>query len=105
MVVRTFVLGVALIAGGTVNADSLRCGSKLVNESATVNELIQKCGQPQSRNVEKEDQYAMNPNTGARTKTGLQTVKERWIYKPTPGALPMAVQIVDGRIVSISRAD
>lgn len=102
---RSFILGAALLAGAAVHADSLRCGSKLVSESATVAELTQKCGQPQSRDVVKEDQYATNPNNGARVKTGLQTVKERWIYKPTPGALPMAVQIVDGKIVSISRAD
>jgi len=102
---RLFVLGVALSAIPAVQADSLRCGNKLVNESATVGELLQKCGQPQDRKVEKEDQYAQNPTNGARYKTGLQTVKERWIYKPTPGALPMAVEIVDGKIVSISRAD
>jgi hypothetical protein len=38
-------------------------------------------------------------------KTGLQTVKERWIYQPSSRALPMAVQIVDGKIISITRAD
>jgi hypothetical protein len=101
--VGMFVLGTAL-SGGVVQADSMRCGSKLVNESATVDELVKKCGQPQDRKIETEDAYALNPN-GARVKTGAQTVKERWIYRPTPGTLPMAVQIVDGKIVSITRAD
>jgi hypothetical protein len=94
----------ALSSSALVQADSMRCGNKLVNESVTLAELIQKCGQPQDRKIKKEDQYAINPN-GARVKTGLQTVKERWIYQPSPGALPMAVLIVDGKIVSISRAD
>jgi hypothetical protein len=98
----TFVL--ALASSAVVHADSMRCGNKIVSESATLDELVTKCGQPQSRDVEKEDVYALNPN-GARVKTGGQTVKERWIYRPTPGALPMAVQIVDGKIVSISRAE
>lgn len=95
---------VALGFSAVVHADSMRCGNKVVSESATPAELVTKCGQPQSRDVEKEDVYAINPN-GARVKTGGQTVKERWIYRPTPGALPMAVQIVDGKIVSISRAE
>jgi hypothetical protein len=94
----------ALGFSAVVHADSMRCGNKVVSESATLAELVTKCGQPQSRDVEKEDVYAINPN-GARVKTGGQTVKERWIYRPTPGALPMAVQIVDGKIVSISRAE
>lgn len=88
-----------------VHADSMRCGNKIVSESATLAELTTKCGQPQDRNVEKEDVYATNPNNGARVKTGAQTIKERWIYRPTPGALPMAVQIVDGKIISITRAE
>jgi hypothetical protein len=94
----------ALASSAAAHADSLRCGNKIVSESATLDELVKKCGQPQDRNVEKEDVFAINPN-GARVKTGAQTVKERWIYRPTPGALPMAVQIVDGKIVSIARAD
>src|SRR5687768_357486 len=101
--VGMFILGVALTGSAIVHAESLRCGKWVVNESATLDELTKKCGQPQDRNVQTEDNYAINPN-GARVKTGAQTVKERWIYRPTPGALPMAVLIVDGKIVSISRA-
>jgi len=100
--VVTLVL--ALAASAVVHADSMRCGTKIVSESATLDELVKKCGQPQDRKIEKEDVYAINPN-GARVKTGGQTVRERWIYKATPGALPMAVEIVDGKIVSITRAD
>jgi len=103
---RLVLVGMLLVlsSAAVVQADSMRCGNKLVSESTTLGELIQKCGQPQDRTVETEDQYAINPN-GARVKTGLQTVKERWIYQASPRALPMAVQIVDGKIVSITRAD
>jgi len=101
--VGTILLGAAL-SSPAVQADSMRCGKWIVNESATLNELTTKCGQPKSRTVDTEDQYAINPN-GARVKTGVQTVKERWIYQPSPGALPMAVQIVDGKIVAIFRAE
>jgi hypothetical protein len=99
-----FLVGVALLGSPVVQADSLRCGSRIVSESATLDELIQKCGHPKDRKIDKEDNYAINPN-GARVKTGAQTVKERWIYQASPQALPMAVQIVDGKIISISRAE
>jgi hypothetical protein len=102
--VGTLFVGVALAGSAVVQADSMRCGNKIVNESVTLAELVTKCGQPQDRQVSQEDNYAINPN-GARVKTGSQTVKERWLYRPTPGALPMAVQIVDGKIISITRAD
>lgn len=102
--VSTLLFSVALANSAVVQADSMRCGSRIVDESVTVAELLQKCGQPQERNIEKEDNYALNPN-GARVKTGTQTVKERWIYQPSSRALPMAVQIVDGKIMSITRAD
>jgi len=103
-VVGTFVMIAAFAGSAAVHADTMRCGNKIVNETATLDELLAKCGQPQDRQVTKEDVYAINPN-GARVKTGGQTVKERWVYRPTPGALPMAVQIVDGRVVSIARVE
>ena len=109
MAVRLQVLGAVFLMveagmGNTAWADSMRCGKWIVNESVTVDELINKCGQPQSRDVAQEEVYAVNPR-GARVKTGAVKVTERWIYKPTPGTLPMAVMIVDGKIVSLSRAD
>lgn len=103
---RAKLVGVIVLAAfsSAVHADSMRCGKWIVSESVTVDELVKKCGQPQSRDISKEDNYAINPN-GARVKTGGQTVKERWIYRPSSNALPMAVQIVDGKIIAISRAD
>lgn len=108
---RNKVVGFAWVAAlsgavvsSAVHADSMRCGKWIVNESATLDELVKKCGQPQARDVLKEDQYAINPR-GARVKTGLQIVKEVWIYRPSSSALPMAVVIVDGKIVKIERAE
>lgn len=93
-----------VLIGSPATADSMRCGKWIVDESATIDELLQKCGEPQSRDITKEDNYAINPN-GVRVKTGGVTVRERWIYQPSPGTLPMQVQIVDGRITSLTRAD
>ena len=94
----------AALASAEAAADSMRCGKWIVNESTTVDELLEKCGQPQSRDISKEDSYATNPQ-GARYKTGVVVVTERWIYKPSPGTLPMAVKVVDGKVVSLTRAN
>lgn len=82
----------------------MRCGKWVVNESITIDELLSKCGQPASRDVAKDDVWMTNVN-GLRVKTGQVTVKERWIYRASPNGLPMAVEIVDGKIVSLTRAD
>jgi len=104
----SIVAGAALVCGllgaTGAHADSMRCGKWVVNESTTLAELVSKCGEPQSRDVSKEDIRFINRN-GASVKTGAQTVKERWIYQDSSRSLPMAVVIVDGEIVQITRAD
>ena len=94
----------ALAAPEVAGADSMRCGKWVVSESVTLDELIGKCGQPKSRDVSKDDVYMTNVN-GRRVKTGDVTVTERWIYQASPSALPMAVLVVDGKIISLTRAD
>lgn len=101
----TFVwLAIAASATDVASADSMRCGKWVVSESVTLDELVNKCGQPVSRDVSRDEIYITNVN-GMRVKTGNFTVTERWIYQRTPGKLPMAVVIVDGKIVSLTRAD
>jgi Protein of unknown function (DUF2845) len=85
------------------SADSMRCGKWIVNETMTTNEILQKCGEPQKKDVEKEDVFAKNP-AGYTTKRGEQVI-ERWYYKHSTGSLPMMVKVVDGKVVSIERAD
>lgn len=95
---------IAIGATSMANADSMRCGKWVVSESVTVDELLTKCGQPRSRDVSKDDIYITNVN-GIRVKTGDVTVTERWRYQPSSASLPMVVVIVDGKIVSLTRAD
>jgi Protein of unknown function (DUF2845) len=85
------------------SADSMRCGKWIVNETMTTNEILQKCGEPQKKDVEKADVFAKNP-AGYTTKRGEQVI-ERWYYKPSQGSLTMTLKIVDGKVVSIERAD
>jgi hypothetical protein len=85
------------------SAESMRCGKWIVNETMSTNEILQKCGEPQKKDVSKEDVFAKNPS-GYTTKRGEQ-VTERWYYKPSTGSLTMMVKIIDGKVVSIERAD
>ena len=103
---RYKIICFAILAGAihSAHADSMRCGKWVVSESVTLDELVNKCGQPRSRDVTKDEVYITNAN-GMRVKTGNFTVTERWLYQPTPGSLPMAVVIVDGKIIGLTRAD
>ena len=85
------------------SAESMRCGKWIVNETMTTNEILQKCGEPQKKDVSKQDVFAKNP-AGYTTKRGEQ-VTERWYYKPSTGSLTMMLKIIDGKVISIERAD
>jgi hypothetical protein len=85
------------------SADSMRCGKWIVNETMTTDEILNKCGEPQKKDVEKHDVFAKNP-AGYSTKRGEQVI-ERWYYKFSSGSLPMMVKVIDGKIISIERAE
>src|ERR1044072_1156706 len=85
------------------SAASMGCGKWIVNEVMTSDEILQKCGEPQKKDVSKEDVFAKNP-AGYTTKRGEQ-VTERWYYQHSSGSLPMLVKIIDGKVISIERAD
>ena len=105
---RAMRLSALLICVGSIlplaaSAESMRCGKWIVNETMTTDEILQKCGEPQKKDVSKEDVYSRN-QAGYSTKRGEQ-VTERWYYKPSSGSLTMMVMILDGNVVSIERAD
>jgi hypothetical protein len=85
------------------SAESMRCGKWIVNETMTTDEILSKCGEPQKKDVSKQDVFAKNP-AGYSTKRGEQ-VTERWYYQHSSGSLPMMVKIIDGKIISIERAE
>ena len=42
----------------------MRCGKWVVNETMTTAEILQKCGEPQNKEVSKEDVYRAKPGRG-----------------------------------------
>ena len=75
-----------------------RCGSWLVSSQTSVAELLQKCGEPSSRQVSTEDARAHVVGGGTQ-KVGTTTT-EIWRYDR---GSKMIVTIVDGNIQSIER--
>lgn len=92
------VMSLPLVAA----AESFRCGKWIVNNETTLDELVQKCGSPTSRESKTEDVLVRNRNNGLMVKTG-ETTTERWTYDRGSGKIPMVVVIVDGRIKSIEQ--
>lgn len=104
MRIRTLICLVAAVPFQLANAASMRCGKWVVDEAATVADLLEKCGEPASKDISAEDVIAHNAATGTRVKVGT-TVKERWLYRRGTQSLPMRVTIVDGKITRIERAE
>lgn len=97
------LLVLAAVMPLAAQADSMRCGKWVVNEQASQAEILEKCGEPQRKEVREEDVYSRNP-AGFTNKQGVKTT-ELWYYKRSTQALEMVVQIVDGKVTSIQRAD
>jgi hypothetical protein len=98
--VLLFALASVPLAG---HAESMRCGKWVVGESTSPAEILEKCGEPQSKDVSHEDVYARNA-LGNTNKVGVK-VTERWRYQQSSRQLPMLVTIVDGKVVSIERTE
>ncbi len=102
---RTIAAAVAIFLGliSATWAESMRCGKWVVSESSGAAEILEKCGEPQKKDISHEDAYARNA-LGYTIKIGVK-VTERWRYQASNRVLPMLVTIVDGKLVSIERTE
>lgn len=103
MRIRLIAMAAVLAAGTAEAGETIRCGRWVVDESATVEELVQKCGEPASKRLVEEDIRVRNPDNTRRT-VGT-TVTEYWTYDRGMQSFRILVTIVDGRIRSIERAE
>ena len=103
---RTISLS-ALLAGfmlaGSAAAETFRCGSWIASPEMTVEELLDKCGEPTTKTVDQVDVYGPNANGAGNSKRGTVTV-EKWTYDRGSGSADMLVTIEDGKIKSMERA-
>lgn len=101
---RTLFAGIAMFATHGAHAEeTLRCGRWLVNSSATVEELLAKCGSPTSVREQEEDIRALGPK-GGMIKMGT-AVTHYWTYSRGSQAAALVVTIKNHKIHSIKRAE
>jgi len=71
-----FSLTLAIVAGQASAADTLRCGSQLVSVGDRSSEVLQKCGEPVSRDV-------LGYKRSVNRREEFQV--EEWTYGPNGG--------------------
>lgn len=100
---NALILVLAVATPLAASAESMRCGKWVVSETSASAEIMEKCGEPQQKDVSREDVLGKN-TLGNPIKLGVK-VTERWRYQRSTNALPMLVTIVDGKVVSIERTE
>jgi hypothetical protein len=93
MIIRTALAILVATLPVSAFAESMRCGKWVINEESSPAEIIEKCGEPQQREITEHDVLARNAAGNT----------ERWTYQRSPGALPMQVTVVDGKVTEIRR--
>jgi hypothetical protein len=87
------------IAGAASADDSLRCGSVLVTLGMVTDQVLAKCGEPQSKSAEDVPVKA-RARTGAVNTVGATRI-ERWTYDRGYGQLPALLTFEHGKLKSI----
>ena len=83
---------ILILLSGSVSADSIRCGRKVVKTGDSSNTLIKKCGKPVRKFSSKE---RINV-AGSRTNTSVSN----WVYS-RGGKKDMIVSIRSGAVIKI----
>jgi len=101
MSVRWTLGGVFLLAGAAAGmADEvMRCGSALVNVGMIADQVVAKCGEPKSREVE-DVPIRQRTRNGAVNTTGSTRI-ERWTYDRGYGQFPALLRFEEGKLKSI----
>ncbi|KAF1069999.1 MAG: hypothetical protein GAK45_00939 [Pseudomonas citronellolis] len=78
-------------------ADSMRCGSHLISEGQTVDDVINVCGAPAQREVQEPTKGHIGSG-GQRIDAGHEI--QNWTYPPQNGAY-QTLKFIDGKLIKI----
>jgi hypothetical protein len=92
MMNRILLLTIVALYWGHVNADSFRCGRKVVKLGESSNALIKKCGAP----VRKYSSKEMVSEDGRQQRVGVSN----WVYERR-GKKDMIVSVRSGTIMKL----
>jgi len=87
------------VADAAIADDSLRCGTALVTLDMVMDQVLAKCGEPQSKAAEDVPVKA-RARTGAVNTVGSTRI-ERWTYDRGYGQLPALLTFEHGKLKSI----
>ena len=87
------VMLLALIDTGTAQADSFRCGRKIIKTGDTSGDLVRACGDPDHKDRSQERIRIDGVSKNARV--------ERWYYRRSGRSLERIVYIYRGRVAAI----
>lgn len=100
---RHLALASTLLLAQAASAETFRCGQWIASKDMTVEELLEKCGEPTEKSVQVVDVYAATV-AGGRHRVGASTI-ETWSYDRGSQSFEMIVTIVDGKIKSMERGE
>jgi hypothetical protein len=98
------LLAVVALASPAANADSMRCGSKLIRDGDPRDAVVAKCGQPsdvQTRTVLRRPYYDFDGRIVYYGDGLVEVPVEIWTYNFGPYKLMRRVRIVDGLVDEI----
>jgi hypothetical protein len=87
------------VAWSAAADNSLRCGNSLVTLDMVMDEVLAKCGEPQSKSTEEIPVKARTRSGGVNTVGS--TLIERWTYDRGYGQLPALLTFDQGKLKSI----
>ncbi len=96
------ILGTSLVLSAITQpaaADTLRCGSYLIQVGSPATDVLNKCGNPTSTTTVSEPVWARGVN-GNLYQTGT-TESQIWRYDRGPRQFPAILKITDGLVESI----
>ncbi|NNC63981.1 MAG: DUF2845 domain-containing protein [Gammaproteobacteria bacterium] len=71
--------------------DAFWCGQRLIREGMRASDILDRCGEPDSKDIVEEPIFAWRPG-GGRVQTGV-TVTEYWLYDRGSGRFPARLTI------------
>jgi len=95
-----FLVLVVAVFPYAVAADTLRCGSYLIQEGDDAFSVVDKCGEPTKRMTIAEPVYASSAGGGTYA-TGVIANTELWRYNRGSRSFPVIITITDGFVQSI----
>jgi hypothetical protein len=91
---------VSLLPCTRATAETLRCGSYLIQEGDDAFSVVAKCGEPTQRTTITEPVYASSAD-GVAVPTEQVAYTQVWHYDRGPMQFPVIIKIVDGVVQSI----